>query len=260
MEVLQVPLVGLESNGSDLLTLADGDIDGVLVEEGVLWHWGSAGIGFETNDSSWAWRVPSGEIVNDVSIDGVYGFAAYGDGLIYGNTSDEEETIQLLGDKDIVAVSSESNRWIAIQGGNAPALWFGDVDTNEPLEYPLVLDLPSTIIDWELQQDNVSLYLRIEGLLDESYYKRSIDPIQDSFVEIDSQDWPSSPSPPSTICPASGVDFNSTHTWCIESPGLVQRLTDDGSIQSIRLPILSDAGGFGTLPQMFFALDEIPRR
>ena len=255
MEVLQVPLVGLESNGSDLLTLADGDIDGVLVEEGVLWHWGSAGIGFETNDSSWAWRVPSGEIVNDVSIDGVYGFAAYGDGLIYGNTSDEEETIQLLEDKNIVAVSSESNRWIAIQGGNAPVLWFGDVDTNEPLEYPLVLDLPSTIIDWELQQDDVSLYLRIEGLLDESYYKRSIDPIQDSFLEIDSQDWPSSPSPPSTICPASGVDFNSTHTWCIESPGLVQRLIDDGSIQSIRLPILSDAGGFGTLPQMFFALD-----
>ena len=66
------------------------------------------------------------------------------------------------------------------------------------------------------------------------------------------------PSPeriPSSICPGSGVDFNATHAWCIEAPGLVQRSIDDGSIQSIRLPILSDAGGFGTLPQMFFALD-----
>ena len=28
-----------------------------------------------------------------------------------------------------------------------------------------------------------------------------------------------------------------------------------GPSQSMRLPILSDAGGFGTLPQMFFAFD-----
>ena len=85
----------------DLLTLADGDVDGILVEDGVLWHWGSAGFGYETNASSWAWRVSSGEIVNDVSIDGAYGFAAYDNGLVYGNTSDDEETKHLLEDKEM---------------------------------------------------------------------------------------------------------------------------------------------------------------
>ena len=255
LEVLQVPLVGLESNGSDLLTLADGDVDGILVEDGVLWHWGSAGFGFETNASSWAWRVSSGEIVNDVSIDGAYGFAAYDNGLVYGNTSDDEETKHLLEDKEMVAVSSTSSQWIAIQGGDAPSLWAGDVISDESTEYPLVLDLPSTIIDWELQQNEASLYLRVEGLLEVTHYKRSIDQMQDAFVEIDAQEWPSPDVSPSSVCPGSGVDFNATHAWCIEAPGLVQRSIDDGSIQSIRLPILSDAGGFGTLPQMFFALD-----
>ena len=45
-----------------------------------------------------------------------------------------------------------------------------------------------------------------------------------------------------------------TYAWCIEHPGLVLRSIADGTVHSIRLPILSDAGGFGTLPQMFFAL------
>ena len=40
MEVLQVPLIGLESGSSNLLTLADGDVDGILVDDGALWHWG----------------------------------------------------------------------------------------------------------------------------------------------------------------------------------------------------------------------------
>ena len=51
MEVLQVPLVELESNASNLLTLADAELDGVVKEEDTLWHWGAAGIGFETNES-----------------------------------------------------------------------------------------------------------------------------------------------------------------------------------------------------------------
>ena len=220
-----------------------------------MWHWGSAGFGFETNASSWAWRVSSGEIVNDVSIDGGYGFAAYGNGLVYGNISDDEETKHLLDNKEVVAVSSKSSQWIAIQGGDAPSLWAGDVVSDESTEYPLLLDLPSTIIDWKLQQDETSLYLRVEGLLEVTHYKRSIDEMQDLFVEIDAQEWPTSETTSSSVCLGSGVDYNATHAWCIEAPGLVQRSIDDGSIQSIRLPILSDAGGFGTLPQMFFALD-----
>ena len=53
LEVLQVPLVGLESSSSNLLTLADGDLNGVMHERGTLWHWGPAGFGYESNNTSW---------------------------------------------------------------------------------------------------------------------------------------------------------------------------------------------------------------
>ena len=80
-----------------------------------MWHWGAAGFGFETNESSWIWRVPSGGILNDVSIDGGFGFAAHDGGLILGNVSDDEETSFIIEDKEMVAVVSESSSWFALE-------------------------------------------------------------------------------------------------------------------------------------------------
>ncbi len=255
MEVLQVPLVGLESSSYNLLTLADGDLNGVVFEDEALWHWGPAGFGFETNNTSWAWRVPDGEIIKDVSIDGQFGFAAFGQGLVVGNTSDEDVTQYVLKDRDIVSVTSNSNNWYAIEEGDSPSIWsgvFGDENTEK---VQLSMDLPSTILSWGLQHDGTSLYLRIEGILSESYYKRSMIDFEQPFVEIDSGEWPVESIPSPDICSGLGVDYNESQAWCIEDHGLVLRSTLDASISSIRLPILSDAGGFGTLPQMFFALD-----
>ena len=254
MEVLQVPLVGLESQTSNLLTLADGDLDDLRIENGTLWHWGPAGIGFETNDTSWVWRVPSGDIVNDVSVNDGYGFAAYGEGLIVGNVS-TEDTKQVLEEETIVAVSSNSSTWIALESGESTSIWFGDLSNDSAENVELTLSIPSTVLDWELEQDENFLYLRIESLLSELYYRQPLEARVDSFTEISSSQWPfSSPSSPD-VCNGVGAEFNATHAWCIEETGLVLRFVGDGSFVGMRLPILSDAGGFGTLPQMFFALD-----
>ena len=254
MEVLQVPLVGLESQTSNLLTLADGDIDDLRIENGTLWHWGPAGIGFETNDTSWVWRVPSGDIVNDVSVNDGYGFAAYGEGLIVGNVS-TEDTKQVLEEETIVAVSSNSSTWIALESGESTSIWFGDLSNDSAENVELTLAIHSTVLDWELEQDENFLYLRIESLLSELYYRQPLEARVDSFTEISSSQWPfSSPSSPD-VCNGVGAEFNATHAWCIEETGLVLRFVGDGSFVGMRLPILSDAGGFGTLPQMFFALD-----
>ena len=254
MEVLQVPLVGLESSSSNLLTLADGDLNGVMHERGTLWHWGPAGFGYESNNTSWVWRVPSGEIINDVTIDGGLGFAAFDDGLVLGNASDDDATDYIIEEREMVAVASNSTSWYAIEGGDAAALWFGNLDEDSVENTPLSIDLPSTILNWDLMEDEADLYLRIEGILSESFYKRTAG-IDQSFVEIDSDEWPSaSPSSPS-VCSGLGVDLNETHAWCIEEGGLFLRSSLNGDVLSMRLPILSDAGGFGTLPQMFFAFD-----
>ena len=256
MEVLQVPLIGLDSESSNLLTLADGDVDGILVESEALWHWGAGGFGFETNQSSWIWRVPSGEILNDVSIHGGLGFGAYGGGIVLANLSDDEETSFVLEDKNVVAVVSESTAWFAIEDGSSRSLWYGDVGDDDVSELVLDLDVPSTILDWELQKDNAHLYLRIEGLLSESFFMQSLDNLQQAFVEIDPSEWPSDSNQEPEVCNGLGVELNATHAWCIEGSGLVLRSMENGSIQSMRLPVLSDAGGFGTLPQMFFAFDD----
>ena len=254
MEVLQVPLVGLESQTSNLLTLADGDIDDLRIENGTLWHWGPAGIGFETNDTSWVWRVPSGDIVNDVSVNDGYGFAAYGEGLIVGNVS-TEDTKEVLEEQTIVAVSSNSSTWIALESGESTSIWFGDLSNDSAENVELTLTTPSTVLDWELKQDENFLYLRIESLLSELYYRQPLEARVDSFTEISSSQWPfSSPISPD-VCNGVGAEFNATHAWCVEETGLVLRFVGDGSFVGMRLPILSDAGGFGTLPQMFFALD-----
>ena len=254
MDVLQVPLVGLESQTSNLLTLADGDIDGLLVEDETLWHWGPAGIGFEINDTSWVWRVPGGDIVNDVSVDNGYGFAAYGEGLVVGNVS-TEDTYEVLDDHTIVAVSSNSSKWIALETGESTSIWFGDLSNDSTQNVELTLSVPSTVLDWELAQDEDFLYLRIEGLLSELYYRQPLSARVDSFAEISSSQWPISSLISPDVCNGVGAEVNTTHAWCIEETGLVLRLIEDGSFVSMRLPILSDAGGFGTLPQMFFALD-----
>ena len=125
MEVLQVPLVQLESQSSNLLTLADGDLSGLVLENEALWHWGAAGYGFEANNTAWAWRVPDGEIISDVSIHNGFGFAAYGQGLVVGNVSNDDETEYLLEDRNIVAVSSNSSQWYALEDDDSATLWSG---------------------------------------------------------------------------------------------------------------------------------------
>lgn len=255
MEVLQVPLVGLESASSNLLTLADGDVDGLALESEVLWHWGPGGFGFETNETSWVWRVPNGDIINHVSVHDGFGFAAYTDGLVLGNSSDDGATDYILEDSNIVAVASTSLHWYAIEEGASPRLWFGNLENGSRESLPIGVDVPPTVLEWELAQDGDWLYLRIEGILSQTYYKRPILNLLEPFIEINAVDWPNQSSTSPDVCSDSGIVYNESNAWCIEEHGLVLRSISDASIQSIRLPILSDAGGFGTLPQMFFAFD-----
>ena len=145
LEVLQVPLVGLDSSSSNLLTLADGDLNGVMHEDGTLWHWGPAGFGYESNNTSWVWRVPGGEIINDVSIDGGLGFAAFDDGLVLGNASDDDATDYIIEEREMVAVASNSTSWYAIEGGESASLWFGNLGDGSAEHTPLSIDLPSQL-------------------------------------------------------------------------------------------------------------------
>ena len=143
----------------------------------------------------------------------------------------------------MVAVVSESTSWFALEDGSSRSLWYGDVESDAMNESSLELDLPSTILDWELRMDDMNLYLRVEGLLSESFFMQSLDNLQQPFVEMDASDWQPESRQEPDVCSGLGIEINATQAWCIEDSGLVLRSTENGSIQSMRLPILSDAGG-----------------
>ena len=64
-------------------------------EDGTLWHWGPAGLVMSqtTRRGCGEFR---GEIINDVTIDGGLGFAAFDDGLVLGNASDDDATDYII--------------------------------------------------------------------------------------------------------------------------------------------------------------------
>ena len=47
MEVLQVPLIDVVTEGEPLLTLGDGDVTELYSTDDALWHYGPSGAGFE---------------------------------------------------------------------------------------------------------------------------------------------------------------------------------------------------------------------
>ena len=78
--------------------------------------------------------------------------------------------------------------------------------------------------------DDMNLYLRVEGLLSESFYMQPLDNHQQPFVEMDASEWPSDSSEQPEVCSDLGVELNTTQAWCIEDSGLVLRSTENGSI------------------------------
>ena len=94
-------------------------------------------------------------------------------------------------------------------------------------------------------EDEASLYLRIEGILSETYYKR-MPGIDKPFVEIGSEEWSVSQSSPS-VCPGFGVDVNETRACVLKKVSSKINLIKT----SFRWLLILPMNSFGTLPEMF---------
>ena len=264
LEVLQVPLIDVEVNQEPLLTLVDRDVTALRLSDSALWHAAATGIGFESLDDreAWIWQVDEGDRVVDIAWDaqGTAALVAHGGGLVLVDEGleDEEERASSVPQGDAVAVAASAEGWFALVE-NDGQLVLHEFTTSLTLLNQTTLNvvLPSTVLSYDLRVEE-HLYLSVEGLLSTDLYRSPLSPL--NMEEIDETAWPSSsdgdagPTDLPVFCDgALAVSVDEEVHWCTSAEGLLRYNSTTNITLSQRLPVLSDAEGFGRFPQMFLA-------
>lgn len=261
LEVLQVPLIDVQHANEALLTLADADITQLRMGQDAWWHVALSGIGFEPLDGgdAWLWQVDDGDRLVDVAWSDDASSAVFlnekkvhlADVLL----EEEGERASFETALPPVAVDAEDDAWwvLASNGSSLEVLEF-DLNLSLRTSTSIGLSLPSTVLSYDLRVEG-DLYLRMEGLLNTLHY-RSTDGA--TFEEIAAVDWPgeSSSSPellPDACDGVAAVLYDEDRLLCTFEHGVLRWGLGAEAVESVRLPVLSDAAGFGRLPQMVLA-------
>ncbi len=266
LEVLQAPLVDVEVHNESLLTLADAEVHTLRIGEDALWHVASSGFGFEplTGGDAWLWQADEGDRVRDVAWS-PSGFAAavgHQDGLLLVDEAlvDSEVRAAYATSSPVVAVASTGEGWLALEAGDDAVLLHRFDDELDHMNTATVdLEFPSTVLAYGLAYDG-DVFLSVEGLLSTSYHAATLD--SGTFTAVDATQWPemgpsgSEVEPSSlaaSVCNGVAALNRSGQQWCTTADGLARVNTTSGLVESLRLPVLSDAEGFGRFPQMVLA-------
>lgn len=265
LEVLQIPMADIEFDNQNLLTLADADVAELWAGQRGLWHSSSSGAGFqiEGDGEAWVWRAEENNRVHDFTLDasGEYGLIATDGSLVVGYEGevDEEQWASYSFSEGFIAVASDVNRWLALEHSNDSLhLHSFSLDLTEHERFLLNIDVPSTLLSADLfVQDQI--YLEIEGLLSSDRYMSALDAFSFTAFETSSP-WPSEDGPAAEQALHSMCDggasislFTPIEHWCTVPEGLIQWDASTNEVLSLRIPIVSTAGGFGVLPQLFLA-------
>ena len=260
VEVLQVPLVEVTVNGEPLLTLADGSVSELHATNTSVWHVGPAGFGVEVlnTSSTWAWQVSPGGRMLDVAFDasGEQALAVHSDGLVLADTGRlDEETAATVESSTHRAAAWYGEGWVTVvadaDGWNVEVR---EVDLTERSAHALPIDVPSTVLGVDLVSDGSSLRLGIEGLFGTDWYQLVLSP---SGLVVEATEAPPSAEPlPVLPSPCNGdasVVAATGERWCSVDGGVALLAVSTNETRGLRLPLQSDAPGFGTFPQMVLA-------
>lgn len=262
LEVLQVPLIELQVEGEPLLTLADATVDRLVVAEDALWHTTANGLGFErlSTNEAWLWQVDEGERMADVAWsehNSTVGFLS-GQRMVVADTNltDEDERFSVSFEGAPSALARGDDVWYTLIE-HAGSLEVSTLDDNLSAlaSSNLTVPLPATVLSFDLRVAEDALLLRVEGLLSSTYYRGAL-PLID-MEEINAEAWPSDPDEPMQVeepCDGRAAAVLETgETWCSFEHGLLRLEATTNVVDTLRLPVLSDAPGFGKLPQMVLA-------
>ena len=265
MEVLQVPMVEMEYENQQVLTLADSEITELWPGQRGLWHFSPSGAGFqiEGDGEAWVWRIEENGIANDFTLDGSgqYGLIATEGELIVGYEGefDDEQWASFSSSGTFLSVAQATDGWWALEQVNGSLnLHSFNLDLSEHETTTLEIEVPTTILSTHLLS-NDNLYLEVEGLLSSSRYSSPLSNVQ--FTELEAGAvWPTQTAAvadaelhPMCDGAASLTLFSIPEHWCTVDQGLIRWDSSTNDILSLRIPIVSTAGGFGVLPQLYLA-------
>ena len=262
LEVLQVPLVDVMVEGQSLLTLADKDVNRLYTTNSALWHITSNGVGFEPiNGEAWLWQVEEGDVVEDTAQNetGQAMLVAHERGvtLVDEGLDDEDPRAFHKTDGSVVAVSNSTNGWLAlVTNGSGLHLLQFDQKLELQSTVEVGVPVPSTVLNHRVLVEDDLVHLAIEGLLSTAFYQAQLDLLD--FVQTDGSSWPDEsvgvvPELHDACDGISAVQTSPHHGWCTTAEGLLRWNLTTSEVESIRLPVLSDAPGFGRFPQMVLA-------
>ena len=265
MEVLQVPLVEMEYNFEQLLTLSSSSISEIREGERALWHVSDSGFGYqiEGSGSAWLWQVKDSERTYDFALNqtGQLGAIAHSSGIIIGNESnyDDDRWASEKTTGIMHSIVSHNDSWWALElDSQELKLHRYSQDLSQDEYISLSITLPSTVRSMDLIIED-AVYVEVEGLLSvERYISNSIDLTDNFSIWSQGQYWPVEDQAQSSVVLNPNCNSVTSLTsevlggnWCSYDDGLMR--WNDTEVESIRLPILSSAGGFGELPQLFLA-------
>ncbi|MDA1167595.1 MAG: FtsX-like permease family protein, partial [archaeon] len=265
LEAILAPIVSVEHQSEELLSLSDSTIMGLHATETALWHWSYAGFGFESFSigDPWVWKHPNNGIVHGFALsqDGI-GIVATSTGFVFADERypDEIEPMELdnVGEAESIVMHEDFFYGIATQGDEITLYEFR---ADGEIVQQLLLDSfeSSQTLDISLHVDD-ALYLFHETLLESSWHQVQIYPeltIQPLLEEPEiSTSTNNELESYHEQCDAMlGIQLSDFEAWCTTDFGLLRWNPSTQTVQSIRLSLLSDVEGVGALPQLILAFD-----
>ncbi len=276
MEVLQVPLIQIEQGGK-IMSLPDDRIEEILIDDEGIWYVSGGAVSYQKQrgGSSHDWQVPSGGLVNDVTLMEDSLLVAHSEGLVeIFADSDEEEIHHIEGQEVILAaqlsqdlpdlpstifsmdyLNNSGEDWIAVSHLTGKEVhrysqgeWIQTEQVGEWLHFDNEVMVGSPTTGWTTQSgiESPDLPAVKGGLLVENgsliKFNGTTTVVANFSSECDQRVF---------AIDRVADNQNSDAVICSTNVGVI---IDDGQL-SPRLPLTVDIGGFGVMPQMFLATD-----
>ena len=263
LEAILAPIISVEHQGNELLSLSNTDLLGLETSNDSLWHWSNNGFGFESFESEdvWLWMASENDVVHDAALgaDGV-AVAASSSGFVFGSELQPNESDPTIIDDvgDAVSILYHASLFYGLAEFDGEYTLY-EMNQIGSIERQLSLSgmLSTSVLDATLHFDT-NLYLEIETLVEIEWYQIELDPIL-QIQRLASQpvlnDGGGTNIQLHDVCDGDYQVQEQNNGWCSTDFGLAKWNLSSQVLTSIRLPVLSEIAGAGTLPQLILAFD-----
>ena len=161
LEVLQVPLVEVEYQNEQILTLASNEINDLQIGNRSLWHFADGGFGHQISGQgeAWLWQTKTDERINShaLSDSGDYGAVAHSGGIVVASENDLDSDVWAEYDSEgeMEAIDyANQNWWVVGYDDNNLSIYQFEENLASHAMNKLAMQTPTTILSIDLQVED----------------------------------------------------------------------------------------------------------